>query len=132
MQESIGATLIFKIVMVFIVIFIALLALAVKYANAFVMKNNIINIIEKCEGPVNDCATPLIGAITSKLEPAIKPEIITDKAIYNENAGLCSKSYRVVTKINFQLPFVQGLIINISGQTKLIYDMSSTGTSCGG
>ena len=51
MREAIGATWIFGIVIVFIVVFTGYLAFSVNYAKAFAMKDSIIDIIEKHNGP---------------------------------------------------------------------------------
>lgn len=50
MRQSMGATWIFSIVLTFIMIFTAYLAVTVNYAKAFKIKNNIIAMIEKNEG----------------------------------------------------------------------------------
>ena len=51
MREAIGATWIFVIVIVFIVVFTGYLAFSVNYAKAFAMKDSIIDILEKYNGP---------------------------------------------------------------------------------
>ncbi len=51
MREAIGATWIFSIVIVFIVVFTGYLAFSVNYAKAFAMKDSIIDILEKYNGP---------------------------------------------------------------------------------
>jgi len=51
MREAIGATWIFGIVIVFIVVFTGYLAFSVNYAKAFAMKDSIIDILEKHNGP---------------------------------------------------------------------------------
>ncbi len=51
MREAIGATWIFGIVIVFIVVFTGYLAFSVNYAKAFAMKDSIIDILEKYNGP---------------------------------------------------------------------------------
>ena len=50
MRESIGATWVFSIVIVFIMMFTAYLAISVNYARAFKIKNAIITMIENNEG----------------------------------------------------------------------------------
>ena len=51
MREAIGATWIFGIVIVFIVVFTGYLAFSVNYAKAFAMKDSIIDILEQYNGP---------------------------------------------------------------------------------
>lgn len=53
MREAIGGTLLIKLVMVFIVIYIAFLAIAINYAITFRVKNQIISLLEAYEGYEN-------------------------------------------------------------------------------
>lgn len=50
MRESIGAGAIFSIVVVFIVLFTAYLAISVNYTRTFKLKNHIVTMIENSEG----------------------------------------------------------------------------------
>lgn len=50
MREAIGGTWLTQIVIVFMLIFVAFLALTLNYTKAFKMKNDILTIIEKREG----------------------------------------------------------------------------------
>lgn len=50
MRESIGGTWIMQLVIVFMLIFVAFLALSLNYSKAFQMKNDITTMIEKKEG----------------------------------------------------------------------------------
>lgn len=51
MREAIGATWIFSIVIVFIVLFTGYLAFSVNYAKAFTIKDRIVDVLEKYSGP---------------------------------------------------------------------------------
>ena len=51
MREAIGATWIFGIVIVFIVLFTGYLAFSINYAKAFTVKDSIIDTLEKYSGP---------------------------------------------------------------------------------
>ena len=51
MREAIGATWIFGIVIVFIVLFTGYLAFSINYAKAFSVKDSIIDTLEKYSGP---------------------------------------------------------------------------------
>ena len=62
MRESIGALSIFSIVMTFIVLFTAYLAVSINYANAFRVKNNLISAIENNEG-INGTNTDFLNQI---------------------------------------------------------------------
>ncbi len=50
MREAIGGTWIMQLVIVFMLIFVAFLALSLNYSKAFQMKNEVMTIIEKREG----------------------------------------------------------------------------------
>lgn len=50
MKESIGGTMLFWIVLIFLSIFITFMASVIKYAFTYKIKNNLINYIEKNEG----------------------------------------------------------------------------------
>ena len=47
MRESFGGAFMIKVVMIFIVIYVSFMAVAVNYAKAFRVKNQIINILEQ-------------------------------------------------------------------------------------
>ncbi len=50
MREAIGGTWIMQLVIVFMLLFVAFLALALNYSKAFQVKNDILSMIEKKEG----------------------------------------------------------------------------------
>ena len=50
MREAVGTTWIFQLVLIFILIFAAYLALTINYSKAFKVKNETLTIIEKHEG----------------------------------------------------------------------------------
>lgn len=50
MRETVGATWIYQLVIVFILIFVAFLALTMNYTKAFKVKNDVLSIVEKYEG----------------------------------------------------------------------------------
>lgn len=50
MRQSIGATWILQLVIVFMLIFVGFLALSINYTKAFKIKNELLSIVEKYEG----------------------------------------------------------------------------------
>jgi hypothetical protein len=50
MREAVGGTLLINIMLIFIAIYIAFLAVAINYSMAFKVKNHVISIIEENEG----------------------------------------------------------------------------------
>ena len=75
MREAIGATWIFGIVIVFIVVFTGYLAFSVNYAKAFAMKDSIIDILEENNGP----GEPTGGHHTSTVNTGLVLNEINEK-----------------------------------------------------
>ncbi len=53
MRQTIGTTWVLQLVIVFMLIFVAFLALSINYTKAFQMKNELLGMIEKYEGVTN-------------------------------------------------------------------------------
>jgi hypothetical protein len=114
MKEAVSGALIIKIMLIFFVLYIAFLAIAINYSQAFRVKNELINIIEQYEG------------LTSKAEDEI--DIFLNKIKYTNQYEIVGYStdrgpyYKVTTYINFKFP-IFGEILNfpITGETKIIY-----------
>lgn len=71
MREAIGGTWLTQIIIVFMLIFVAFLALTLNYAKAFKMKNDLLTIIEEREGMTiskNGTLNGSIGLINNYLE----------------------------------------------------------------
>ncbi len=64
MREAIGGTWLTQIIIIFMLIFVAFLALTLNYTKAFKMKNDIITIIEEREGITNNKNGKLNGSIS--------------------------------------------------------------------
>jgi hypothetical protein len=128
MREAIGGALLIKLVMVFIVIYIAFLGIAINYAITFRVKNQIINLIEEYEGMDN---------ATSHIE-----DYIADVGYFRTNVGTVSvnasctngycieaidtvrgKYYKVTTYVSFDFPII-GRFTNfpVVGETRVIYE----------
>jgi hypothetical protein len=121
MREAIGSSLIIKIMLIFITIYISFLALSVNYSSAFNNKNVILKIIEECEGfDNNTCAEtalssrlPNIRCTSDKVNNSCYVETIaTDRGPY----------YKVTTYIKIEFPLVNRVTnFPITGETKVIY-----------
>ena len=68
MRESIGATWIFGIVIVFVTIFTGYLAFSVNFSKAFAFKDEIIDVLEKYDGPGDDVIGEIGNGSTKALE----------------------------------------------------------------
>ena len=129
MRESVGATFLIKIMVVFIILYNSLLAIAVNYAMVFRVKNQIINLLEqyegcagakdKIEGYVNNVG--YYRAVSDEGPFSIVPVNVSNRGTY----------YRVTTYIEFDFPIVDKLFhVDISGETKIIYGVNETAAQC--
>lgn len=147
MRESFGGAFMLKLALVFIVIYVSFMAIAINYAKAFRVKNQIINIVEQNQYEGSHDHT-VIGKIDTYLKSVpynfggenSLQEKCKDIAgnnhdyVYTEN-GACiieygamgkfgdsSRYYKVVTFIDIELSFFNiRMTIPISGETKVIY-----------
>lgn len=146
MREAFGGTFMIKLMLIFLTIYIAFIAVALNYAKAFRVKNKIIDIIEQNEGissydDVSDKS--VIGSINTYLNSVsyyVSLDNITasndnnnnnlhcytngyciEETSSDENDGRISKYYKVTTYININFPFF-GLDfrIPITGETRKI------------
>ena len=63
MRQSIGSTWLFSLMIIFILLFTAYLAVAINYSKAFKVKNELINIIEREEGLTSNMDEEDPGAV---------------------------------------------------------------------
>lgn len=131
MRESIGATFLIKLMIVFIVLYNSLLAIAVNYAMVFRVKNQIINLLEQYEG--------------CKGAKARIDEYIANVGYYRATGGtqgpysivpvqVANRGtyYIVTTYIKFDFPMVSNILrVNVSGETKVVYGVFENNAHCG-
>ncbi len=67
MRQAIGSTWVMQLVIVFMLIFVAFLALSINYTKAFKVKNELVTIIEKYEG-VKDGSSGSLQIINNYLK----------------------------------------------------------------
>ncbi len=72
MREAIGATWIFGIVIVFIVLFTGYLAFSVNYAKAFTIKDKIVDVLEKYNGPGKRNSSSFTGPVLDEINAGMK------------------------------------------------------------
>lgn len=138
MRESFGGAFIIKLLLVFIIVYISFMAIAINYAKAFRVKNQVINIIEQNQYTGDDDQL-VISKIDSYLSSvaynysennkikdncdSFKESKLTDNRacivpLGNEDA----RYYKVITYIAIDFPFFDiSMVIPISGETKMIY-----------
>lgn len=129
MREAIGGTFLIKLIMFFIVIYVAFLAIAVNYSIAFRVKNNIINLIEEYEG-YELAQRPIRNYISSVGYYRANTMSLSSGDCENKESGYCirqltskrGKYYKVTTYVSFDFPLL-GRIMNfpVSGETRVIY-----------
>lgn len=144
MRESIGGAFLIKIMVVFIVLYNSLLAIAVNYAMVFRVKNRIIDLLEQYEGCEKistacnneSCVKQYIDSVGyyRANAPVGGGKNYKIEAISEGNRG---SRYRVTTYITFDFPVVGDWFnISITGETKTIYgvyeDSDANPTVCAG
>jgi hypothetical protein len=132
MRESIGGLFLIKIMVVFIIVYNAILAIAVNYAMAFRVKNEIINLLEQYEGcrPAQEHIDNYISDVGYYRRGGVSNKPYTIEANDLDNRGTY---YKVTTYLNFDFPFVGDILkVNITGETKPIYNINSDNVQCSG
>ena len=143
MREAFGGAFTIKLMLIFLAIYIAFIAVALNYAKAFRVKNRIIDIIEQNEGIDSYDDTKegsVIGNINSYLNTVgyyVNLANIKNNNTENINCydrgycieettapvtdGITSKYYKVTTYININFPFFNlHFNIPITGETRKI------------
>lgn len=143
MREAFGGAFTIKLMLIFLAIYIAFIAVALNYAKAFRVKNKIIDIIEQNEGLDSYIDTKegsVIGDINSYLNTVsyyVNLANIKNNNTENINCydrgycieettapvtdGITSKYYKVTTYININFPFFKlNFNIPITGETRKI------------
>lgn len=143
MREAFGGAFTIKLMLIFLAIYIAFIAVALNYAKAFRVKNRIIDIIEQNEGIDSYDDTKegsVIGNINSYLNTVgyyVNLANIKNNNTENINCydggycieettapvtdGITSKYYKVTTYININFPFFKlNFNIPITGETRKI------------
>lgn len=130
MREAMGGAILLKLVMIFIVIYVCLIAIAINYSITFRVKNQIINLIEAYEGYDNardsiedyiDSVGYYRGVGSMALNDSCSGKGYCVREIISETGN--GKYYKVTTYVSFDFPII-GEITNfpVSGETKVIYD----------
>ena len=143
MREAFGGAFTIKLMLIFLAIYIAFIAVALNYAKAFRVKNRIIDIIEQNEGIDSYDDTKegsVIGNINSYLNTVgyyVNLANIKNNNTENINCydrgycieettapvtdGITSKYYKVTTYININFPFFKlNFNIPITGEARKI------------
>ena len=143
MREAIGSSLLFNLIITFVIIMIAFLIGSLAYSKAFKVKNRIINIIEKNEGnvdvtlinqklsemgykvdPNKKCSDTYIngGQLVSGSNNTYRYCIYKYTTLKDPDTGETNDYYKVITYMYFDIPVVGMIQIPVEGETKVFYD----------
>jgi|LSQX01.1.fsa_nt_gb hypothetical protein len=135
MRDAIGGTLVFQIIMAFIVIFIGIMAVGMNFATTFRAKNQIVHILEQYE--TYDKAKDHIDAYLAKIKyydggsNPIKTDYVD---CLNKTSNYCIKEalaenggyyYVVKTYVVFDFPIIGRFIQSpVTGETSVLKDLT--------
>lgn len=128
MRESIGGALLLKLVMFFVVVYVAFFAIAINYAITFRVKNQIINLIEAYEGIENasehieDYISQVGYFRTAVGDVSYNNADCSNGYCIDEISTVRGKYYKVTTYVTFDFPIL-GKFANfpVTGETRIIY-----------
>ncbi len=133
MKEAIGSTLLFKLILIFIAIYISIMAIGLNYAITFRHKNQIISLLEQFEGYEN--AKDKIDAYLAEVKYYGGQYSTRSKAIgscLNTSHGYCIEKmvtirgeyYKVTTYMSFNMPVIgEFLSAPVTGETNIIFNL---------
>ena len=120
MREAMGGTLLVKLLMMFLVIYVIFIAMALNYAKAFKAKNGIIDYIEKYEG-FNNLSQPEIDNYLKYERDGITIYAIEDTRSGDIYYEARTNDGKVIP--DYPLPKVEG--VNINRSTNIATDKYS-------
>ena len=113
MREAVGGTLLLKIVIVFLVVYIGFMAIVLNYGLVFRYKNQLINYIEQNEGIKN--------VETLRTTAKEKYGYYGDIDACNVKVNDRGYYYKVKIYIIFHIPLVNNVLrIPVTGETRII------------
>jgi len=135
MRDAIGGTLVFQIIMVFIVIFISIMAIGMNFATTFRVKNQVVHMLEQYETYDNakDYITEYLSNV--KYYDGGSEAIKVDNSIcLNKTSNYCVREavaenggyyYIVTVYVVFDFPVIGKFIQSpVTGQTAILKDLS--------
>lgn len=147
MRESIGNSMIFNIILIFVGIMIAILVSSIGYSKAFKVKNRILNVVEKYAEfktlekndwnyesnlvkEINDSLKSIGYRISDEnfLCPEADGELLSSNSDYEYCVYRYDTSngpyYEVISYMYFDFPVISDFVkFPVKGQTKVIYDL---------
>lgn len=134
MRDAFGGAFMIKIILIFLSIYIVFMALALNYAKAFRVKNQIINYIEQYEGyePAENAISTYIQSVSYYVPiTSIQGSTTGDRTCYDIGYCITPKItadeagnrtyYLVETYIRLEFPFFNlNVTIPIRGETRVV------------
>lgn len=121
MREAVGGSILFYIILGFLVVFIVFIAMIMNYAAAYRASNYVLTMIERTEGNI------LVGTTNDNAGDDSIIGQLKNRRYYNSLEISCSQNtngavYKVTTSVPFNLPIVNvNLNLDINNETKTIY-----------
>lgn len=135
MKEAIGGTLTFQIIMIFILIFVGIMAIGMNYATTFRAKNQMVHILEQYE--TYDKAKEQIKEYLTKIkyyDGGASPLKSDVSGCLNETNNYCIREviaqnggyyYVVTTYVIFDFPIVGKFLQSpVTGETAVLKDLT--------
>lgn len=145
MKDAFGGAFMIKLILIFLTVYISFMAVALNYAKAFRVKNQIINIIEQYEGYYETRGTGVnVKEIVSNYVQQMNYYVLVDEQYATESNnfkecsgnGYCISTIKtnagtyyivetyVKLEMPFKLPFTNiAVTIPIRGETKVIKNL---------
>jgi len=134
MRDAFGGAFFIKIMLIFFAIYISFIAIALNYAKAFRVKNNIINIIEEHESyniDVQNLVDDYVASMNYYVTSVGPNSSSTSYADGCTGRGYCvrrmysdtlrGKYYKVTTFIEISFPFFGiNITVPVTGETRLV------------
>lgn len=142
MRDAIGSTVMFKILIIFIVFYIVFMCFAVSYAKTFRLKNGVIDIIEQSQfqfGTVDSATNKLSGSDISPINDYLEKNAYSFFSQVNDHcksvgggttaSGACivpmddgnERYYQVYLYIVFKFSFFNWeIVMPVGGETTII------------
>ena len=139
MKDSVGSTVLMKIFVVFMVVYIILMASILNYTKTFRIKNQVVNIINRHGGYTTSAESEITDYISKSSiygkcnllegnnEFGSNKEDKCEIKEYQMTDAAGGSYYKVRVYVTFQFPLIkQTLQIPITGETKRLYGAPST------
>ena len=122
MREAVGGSLLFYIVITFLVIYIVFIGFIMNYASAYRAGNYVVSQIEACEADMNNCGRTNFSQIKDDIKSKYRYLGDVKYCCYNNAKG---SVYRATLSVEFELPLIGKVSpFLVKSETKTIYGVS--------